>query len=101
MLAHWSSIFSGIAQVHLRRFAALATEEEHGLGTTLFAEGDAGTKLYLVLGGAVRVSRMVRDPDKYKAIIGEHEYEEELANCLYGVYQMLGKLCPMMYVLER
>jgi len=52
-------IFSGIAQLHLRRIAAIGTEEEHGLGTALFAEGDPGTKLYVVLAGAVRVSRMV------------------------------------------
>ena len=52
-------IFSGIAQVHLQRIAAIGTEEDHGLGTTLFAEGDAGTKLYVVLSGAVRVSKMV------------------------------------------
>ncbi len=52
-------IFSGIAHVHLQRIAALGTEEEHGLGATLFAEGDAGTKLFVVLTGAVRVSRMV------------------------------------------
>lgn len=52
-------IFSGIAEVHLHRIAAIGTEEEHALGTTLFAEGDAGTKLYVVLAGAVRVSRMV------------------------------------------
>ena len=52
-------IFSGIAHVHLRRIAALGTEEEHALGSTLFAEGDPGTKLFVVIHGAVRVSRMV------------------------------------------
>jgi CRP/FNR family transcriptional regulator, cyclic AMP receptor protein len=52
-------IFAGIGEVHLHRIAAIGTEEEHALGTTIFAEGDAGTKLYVVLAGAVRVSRMV------------------------------------------
>ena len=52
-------IFSGMAHVHLDRIAAIGTDEEHALGTTIFAEGDPGTKLYVVLSGAVRVSRMV------------------------------------------
>ena len=32
---------------------------------------------------------------------GRDTYECELANCHWGVYQMLEKLCPMMYVLAR
>ncbi len=41
---------------------------------------------------------MMREPEKYKAIIGEREYEEEIANCLYGIYQLLGKLSASIYV---
>jgi CRP-like cAMP-binding protein len=52
-------IFAGIAAVHLERIAALAQEEDHLLGAIVFAEGDPGTKLYMVIDGAVRVSRMV------------------------------------------
>jgi ubiquinone/menaquinone biosynthesis C-methylase UbiE len=51
-------------------------------------------------GQLLRVARMVREPEKYKAIIGEREYEEELANCLYGIYQLLGKLTAAIYVLR-
>jgi len=51
-------------------------------------------------GQLLRVARMVRAPDKYKAIIGDHEYDEELANCLYGIYQLLGKLSASIYVLR-
>jgi hypothetical protein len=37
--------------------------------------------------------------------ISDEEFESrlnrgQLANCHWGVYQMLGKLCPAMYVLE-
>ena len=52
-------------------------------------------------GQLLRVARMVREPAKYKSLIGEHEYEEELANCLYGIYQLLGKLSAAIYVLRR
>ena len=52
-------MFAGLSDAHLERIAAIGGEEEHGLGTTLFAEGDVGAKFYVVLSGAVRVSRMV------------------------------------------
>ena len=51
-------------------------------------------------GQLLRVARMVRDPQRYKALIGERQYEEELANCLYGIYQLLGKLTAVIYVLR-
>ena len=52
-------------------------------------------------GQLLRVARMVREPEKYKALLGERPYEEELANCLYGIYQLLGKLSAAIYVLRR
>jgi CRP/FNR family transcriptional regulator, cyclic AMP receptor protein len=52
-------IFKGLAQVHLRRVAAIGKVEEHPLGHTIFKEGDAGETFYIVLNGAVRISRMV------------------------------------------
>ena len=51
-------------------------------------------------GQLLRVARMTREPERYKALIGEREYEEELANCLYGIYQLLGKLSARIYVLR-
>jgi CRP-like cAMP-binding protein len=52
-------IFKGLAVPHLRRLAAIGTEEQHGLGQKVFAEGDAGDKMYLILEGSVRISRIV------------------------------------------
>ena len=52
-------LFKGLAQVHLRRVAAIGKVEEHPLGYTIFKEGDAGETFYVVLSGAVRISRMV------------------------------------------
>jgi CRP-like cAMP-binding protein len=52
-------MFSGLAQMHLKRIAAIGRIEEHRLGNTLFAEGDVGHTFYIVLSGAVRISRMV------------------------------------------
>jgi sarcosine/dimethylglycine N-methyltransferase len=47
------------------------------------------------------IARMQRDRARLIAELGPTVYEVELANCHWGVYQMLGKLCPMLYVLER
>ena len=37
----------------------------------------------------------------YIAALGRTDYEVELANCDWGVYQMLGKLCPICYILRK
>ena len=55
--------------------------------------GGAGRRL-------LRLSRLLRRPDHYKALLGEHVYEVEVGDCLYGVYQMIGKLDPTLYVLR-
>jgi hypothetical protein len=44
---------------------------------------------------------MLRDPERYKAAIGEREYEVEFGDCLYGIYQLLGKLSATVSVLRR
>lgn len=46
------------------------------------------------------MARLVREPDRYKAMIGERDYEVELGDCLYGIYQLLGKLSAAIYVLR-
>lgn len=61
MVDHLSkiSIFAGLPPAHLRRIAAIGTEEQHPLGAKIFAEGEVGDKFYLILDGAVRISRIV------------------------------------------
>ena len=49
----------------------------------------------------LRIARMRRDRERLLAEFGRTEYLAELANCYWGVYQMLGKLQPTMYVLTR
>lgn len=53
------NIFSGLPPAHLRRIAEIGTEETHAHGASIFAEGDPGDKFYLILDGAVRISRIV------------------------------------------
>ncbi|HEY3140206.1 MAG TPA: hypothetical protein VGJ86_03705 [Acidimicrobiales bacterium] len=47
----------------------------------------------------VWAARLLRDPGRFKATLGEAAYAGELANCFWGIYQMIGKLSPVIYVL--
>ena len=52
-------IFAGLQPAYLRRIAAVGTREQHQSGATVFSEGSEGDKMYLILSGAVRISRQV------------------------------------------
>ena len=58
MLAR-SELFKGLSAQSLERLAAVGTEEAYPKNASIFKQGDMGNKLYLVLSGAVRVSRTV------------------------------------------
>lgn len=49
----------------------------------------------------LRIARLRRHRDRFVAKFGEKDYACELANNLYGVYQMLGKLSPVIYSLKN
>lgn len=49
----------------------------------------------------LKIARMQRDRARLSAELGPGQLEAELADCHWGVYTMLGKLSPIMYVLER
>ena len=51
--------FAGLPTAYLRRIADIGNEETHSGGGTIFQEGDKGDKFFLILDGAVRISRMV------------------------------------------
>jgi SAM-dependent methyltransferase len=46
-------------------------------------------------------SRLLRNRPAYVERFGATAYEVTLANCLWGVYQMIGKLSPRIYLLKR
>src|SRR5512135_1683309 len=54
-----TSIFSGLPPAYLHRIARIGLEEERKHGESIFAEGDKGDRFYLILDGAVRISRIV------------------------------------------
>ena len=52
-------LFNSVPQTHLRRVVELGVEEQYKAGATVFGEGSPGDKFYLIVEGAVRISRMV------------------------------------------
>jgi ubiquinone/menaquinone biosynthesis C-methylase UbiE len=79
--------------------AGLTVERGEVLGSQWreFGEesGDGRTSRQLL-----RVARLLRDPERYIAAMGEVDYDVELGDSLWGVYQMIGKLSPRAYVLR-
>lgn len=51
--------FAGLPAHYLRRIASIGFEEEHAGGGKVFSEGDKGDRFYLIIDGAVRISRIV------------------------------------------
>jgi CRP-like cAMP-binding protein len=52
-------MFEGLPSAHLRRLVEIGAEESFGRGHVLFEEGDDGDKFFVILEGAVRISRFV------------------------------------------
>ncbi|RMH42484.1 MAG: cyclic nucleotide-binding domain-containing protein [Deltaproteobacteria bacterium] len=52
-------LFRGLPPEHLERLIAIGKEREYAKNDTIFSEGDVGDTFYLILSGAVRISRIV------------------------------------------
>lgn len=68
-------LFSAIAGEDLAQLALISTEERRDSGEEIFAEGDPGDALYLVLSGTVRV----HCEDRTVAELGTRECFGEMA----------------------
>ncbi|MBX5482508.1 MAG: cyclic nucleotide-binding domain-containing protein [Myxococcaceae bacterium] len=68
-------LFSQIPGEDLTQIALVSTEESHEPGDEIFAEGEPGDALYLVLDGKVRVHKH----DRVIAELGERECFGEMA----------------------
>ncbi len=73
-------LFRGLAPHGLERVASIASEESHGLGHTLFREGEVGDKLYVILEGKVRISRQIAGMgEEALAVLGKGSAFGEMA----------------------
>lgn len=74
------SIFAGLQPAYLKRIATLGTVEDVAGGELVFAEGAAGDKLYVILAGAVRISRQVAGMgEEALAVLKAGDYFGEMA----------------------
>jgi SAM-dependent methyltransferase len=48
----------------------------------------------------LHAARLLRDPDRYAQAYGRAAYDLKLADCLWHVYRMIGKLSPRIYVIS-
>ena len=48
----------------------------------------------------LHAARLIRNPERYINAFGQSAYEIKLADCLWHVYRMIGKLSPRIYVLS-
>jgi ubiquinone/menaquinone biosynthesis C-methylase UbiE len=51
--------------------------------------------------GLLHAARLRRREHEFVARFGRDEYEAVLGGAVWGAYQLLGKLCPTVYVLEK
>lgn len=52
-------LFKGLPRTHLERVIQIGTEKKYKKNETIFAEGDIGDTFYMIIEGAVRISRIV------------------------------------------
>lgn len=74
------NLFEGLKPSYLRRIAGLGLEESYATGDVIFKEGDQGDKMYLILDGAVRISRQVPGMgEEALAVLKQGTYFGEMA----------------------
>jgi CRP/FNR family transcriptional regulator, cyclic AMP receptor protein len=73
------NIFSALPPIYLRRIAGIGLTEVHARGTRIFTEGTPGDKVYIILEGAVRISRQVSGMEETLAVLKIGDYFGEMA----------------------
>ncbi|MGH1342868.1 MAG: cyclic nucleotide-binding domain-containing protein [Nannocystales bacterium] len=81
------SLFEGLLPVHLRRIASLVHEVRLERGQAVFRHGDEGDGLYLIVEGAIRISRNVSG-------IGEEALAVLAPGMYFGEMSIVDDDCP-------
>ncbi len=72
-------LFSMLKTEDLHMISTIATEEAYEEGHTLFYEGDAGDKLFIVVSGKVNILKNVDNKEKILATLKENDFLGELS----------------------
>lgn len=81
------ALFEGLLPVHLRRIASVVHEVRLQRGQAVFRHGDEGDGLYLIVEGAIRISRNV-------AGIGEEALAVLAPGMYFGEMSIVDDDCP-------
>jgi ubiquinone/menaquinone biosynthesis C-methylase UbiE len=49
----------------------------------------------------IHAARLISDPERWVTAYGKENYDTKLADCLWHVYELTGKLAPRVYLLRR
>ena len=102
----WSAV--AIVPENMSRSYFEQTAHEAGFEITAVDEIDSEWREFWLETGdrrtvddLLRVARLRRRETELVARYGRESYEAALADSVWGAYQLLGKLCPTVYVLEK
>lgn len=74
------ALFDGMTSAQLRKLAAVLTEVKHPVNRHIFREGDAGTSMFIIADGKVRISKMVPGVgEEALAILEKGQYFGEMS----------------------
>jgi CRP-like cAMP-binding protein len=74
------ALFEGLTQSQLLKVAAIARPRGYEVGACLFREGEAGTEMFIILEGKVRISQQVPGMgEEALAILEKGQYFGEMA----------------------
>ena len=103
-------LFSAVAIVPENMSRAYFEELEHEAGFAIASMDEVGSEWrehwletgdHKTVDGLLRAARLRRREEEFVARYGRACYEAALWGSIWGVYQLLGKLCPTVYVLDK
>lgn len=97
LVGEYMSVESFEREVRRTRFKIGEVEQIGSEWRELWLEGGDRD----LLDDLLRVARMRRTQEQLISRYGKGRYEAVVAGSLWGIYQMLGKLCPVVYLLEK
>ncbi|MEW6088430.1 MAG: cyclic nucleotide-binding domain-containing protein [bacterium] len=69
------SIFKDLDEEEIKKIAGIANEKTYPPKTVIFSEGQAGSKLFIVKQGSVRITKVIREGEKQILdVVEEGEY---------------------------
>jgi len=72
-------LFAGLSEQYVESIAKLARARSYSAGQTIITQGEKGVGLYVIVSGAVQITRQVEDAERTLGWMGPGEVFGELA----------------------